>query len=166
MNPPAITTEPITEPTRSSRWVEAAGAFLTALLVNGLLLGLLLFITVGEIRVAPPAIAVTSISKPDGPFIEPPKVERPRPSMRSGGAPLSPALTITATATSELSMSIPDLPSIDDGVSGLAGLGNGFGSGLGSGFGAGDGTGSMEVGGMTVKAMKLGVILDVSGSMT
>jgi len=53
----------------------------------------------------------------------------------------------------------------DDGVFGPEGVGSGFGSGIGTGFGTGDGIGSMKVGGMEVRAMRLGVILDVSGSM-
>lgn len=165
MNADATADETIPGLTRENRWAAGIGSFLTALLINGFIVGLLLFITIGEPRLTPPAIHVTSIPEPEKPFVEAPKVERTSPSIQAGGAPLSPALTITAAATSALSMTIPDLPSTDDGVSALAGIGNGFGSGMGSGFGDGEGTTSMQVGGMKVQAKALGVILDVSGSM-
>ena len=163
----ATVNEIIPQPLRETRWAAGIGSFLTALLVNGFIVGLLLFITVGEPRLTPPAIHVTTVPEPEKPFVEPPKVQRTSPSIQAGGAPLAPALTITAAATSAISMTIPDLPSTDDGVSALAGIGNGFGSGIGSGFGVGEGEGatSMKVGGMKVQAKSLGVILDVSGSM-
>jgi hypothetical protein len=167
MNADATADQIIPGLTRENRWAAGIGSFLTALLINGFIVGLLLFITVGEPRLTPPAIHVTSIPEPEKPFVEPPKIQRTSSSIEAGGAPLAPALTITASATSAISMTIPDLPSTEDGVSALAGIGNGFGSGIGSGFGAGEGEGatSMKVGGMKVQAKALGVILDVSGSM-
>jgi hypothetical protein len=167
MNADATADETIRGLTSENRWAAGIGSFLTALLINGFIVGLLLFITVGEPRLTPPGILVTSIPEPEKPFVEPPKIQRTSPSIQAGGAPLAPALTITASATSAISMTIPDLPSTDDGVSALAGIGNGFGSGIGSGFGACEGGGatSMKVGGMKVQAKALGVILDVSGSM-
>jgi hypothetical protein len=167
MNADATADETIPGLTRENRWAAGIGSFLTALLINGFIVGLLLFIIVGEPRLTPPGILVTSIPEPEKPFVEPPKIQRTSPSIQAGGAPLAPALTITASATSAISMTIPDLPSTDDGVSALAGIGNGFGSGMGSGFGDGEAEGatSMKVGGMKVQAKVLGVILDVSGSM-
>jgi hypothetical protein len=167
MNVTLNTIDSTPEPALEGRWGAVVGSFLTALVVNGVIVVLLLFTTTGETRLTPPAVFVLSVPEPERPIIDPPKVERPRLAVELGGAPISHVLTISVSAPSELSMTLPDLPSIDNGVTGLGGGGSGFGSGIGSGtgFGSGDGTGSMKVGDMTVKAMRLGVILDVSGSM-
>ena len=133
-------------------------------MVNGLILGFLIFVTVGEIAPNPPTIQVTSIPEPEEPPIAGTTLERPQPSVQAGGSTLlSAPLAITTAATSELSMTVPDLPSIDDGVLSLEGLGLGFG--LDTGFGTTEGSGSMQVGRIKVTAMRLGVILDVSASM-
>jgi hypothetical protein len=162
MNVTLDTIDSTLEPARERWWGAVLGSFLTALVVNGVIVVLLLFTTTGETRLTPPAVFVLSVPEPERPIIDPPKVERPRLAVELGGAPISHVLTISISAPSELSM---NLPSIDNGVTGLGGIGSGFGSGIGSGFGSGDGAGSMKVGDMTVKAMRLGVVLDVSGSM-
>jgi len=143
-----------------------AVSLFTSLVLNLLILGALFFVTVRVGRIAPPAIHATAIVDPPEKTIEPEKLERPTVSARAGGSPPPSVVPVVAAAASELTLSVPDLPSADNGVAGLAGIGSGFGSGFGPGGpGAGGSMGSMKVGKITVKAMKLGVILDVSGSM-
>lgn len=141
-------------------------AFLSSILLNLLIVGLLILVTVDEHRRTPPAIAITVPGPgPKDPPIEPPKVDLPVIGPVSGSA--SAAINITvATSASPLSMNVPEVTSFDDGLAGLDGIGPGFGAGLGiAGSGSGREGGSMKIGRMEVRSMRLGVILDVSGSM-
>jgi hypothetical protein len=164
MDAPISATDPIPEPARARRWPAAIASVLTALVVNVLILASFVFVTVSESRRTPPAIFATAIPvDPEAP-VDPPKPDHPQPSAPNGGAPASFDLTIASSSMSALSLTVSDVPSFDNGVSGLEGIGRSFGSGFGSG-GAGTGGASMKVGKITVKAKTLGLILDVSGSM-
>ncbi len=144
-----------------------AVSFVASLALNVLILFTLFFVTVGTSRLAPPLLHATAIAEPPDGSIEPMKLNRPTATPRVGGAPPSMNLPVVAAATSEIAMSLPDLPSLDNGVAGLEGFGVGSGFGDGSGgLGPGGGAGQMKVGKITVKSMRLGVVLDVSGSMT
>jgi hypothetical protein len=168
MDAPLTATDPIPlpfpEPARARRWPAAITSVLTALIVNVLILASFLFVTVHERRGTPPTIFATTIPTDPEPPVDPPKPDHPQPAAPSGGAPASFDLTIASSSMSALSLTLSDLPSFDNGVSGLEGIGNSFGSGFGSG-GTGTGGASMKIGKITVKAKTLGLILDVSGSM-
>ncbi len=140
-------------------------SFLASVLLNLLFVGTMLLVTMNESPPPPPAIIVTSaLETPERP-LETPKLDRPVAAPRTGGAPPLSVLPVVASAASDMTMSIPDLPSFDAGLAGLAGIGPGFGPGIGMGGGASGDGGSMKVGTMVVKSQRLGVILDVSGSM-
>ena len=168
MDAPITATDPIPlpfpEPARARRWPAAITSVLTALVVNVLILASFLFVTVHERRGTPPTIFATTIPTDPEPPVDPPKPDHPQPSAQSGGAPASFDITIASSATSALSLAVSDVPSFENGVSGLEGIGSSFGSGFGNG-GTGTVGASMKVGKITVKAKTLGLILDVSGSM-
>lgn len=155
---------PFPEPARARRWQAAITSVLTALVVNVLILASFLFVTVHERRGTPPTIFATTIPTDPEPPVEPPKPDHSLPSAPNGGTPASFDLTIASSAMSALSLSVSDVPSFDNGVSGLEGIGSSFGTGFGNG-GTGTVGASMKVGKITVKAKTLGLILDVSGSM-
>lgn len=161
---PATDPLPIPEPARARRWPAAITSVLTALVVNVLILASFVFVTVHESRRTPPAIFATTIPTDPEPPVDPPKPDHPQPSAPSGGAPASFNITIASSSMSALSLTLSDLPSFDNGVTGLEGIGSSFGSGFGNG-GTGTVGASMKVGKITVKAKTLGLILDVSGSM-
>lgn len=166
MESPILATDPLptTEPAKERRWPAMISSLLTALVVNVLILASFVFVTVHESRRTPPSIFATSVPPEPTPPIEPPKVDRPRPAPSSAGAAAAPDITIAASVMSALSLTVSDLPSFDNGVTGLEGIGNSFGSGFGAG-GTDTGGASMKVGKITVKAKTLGLVLDVSGSM-
>ena len=164
MDEPLTAPVPPPEPARERRWPAAVASFLTAILLNALILASLLLVRVNETRKTPPGIVAAVVPADPAPPVDPPEPDRPQPSVQSGGAPAALDLAIVTSTTSALSLTLPDLPSFDDGISGLAGIGSSFGSGFGSGT-AGTGGASMKVGKITVKAKQLGLILDVSGSM-
>lgn len=155
---------PFPEPARVRRWPSAISSLLTALVVNVLILASFMLVTVHESRRTPPAISATVRPTDPDPPADPPEVDRPRPAPSSSGAQAAPDITIASSATSSLSLNVSDLPSFDNGIAGLEGIGSSFGSGFGAG-GAETGGASMKVGKITVKAKTLGLILDVSGSM-
>lgn len=171
-NEPAMSAEVIVDPMPTipaPRQVRRGGAmifsFVSSILLNLLVVGILLLIAVDEQRRTPPAILVKSAGIIDDPVVEPPKVDLPVIGPVSGSA--SAAINITvATSASPLSMNVPEVTSFDNGLAGLDGIGPGFGAGLGTaGPGSGREGGSMKIGRMEVRSMRLGVILDVSGSM-
>lgn len=166
MDAPIIIADPlpIPEPARACRWPAAISSLLTALAVNVLILASFMLVIVHESRRTPPAISATIGPKDPDPPIDPPKIDHPRPAPSSTGAPAAPDITIASSAMSALSLAVSDVPSFDNGVSGLEGIGSSFGSGFGNG-GSGTVGASMKVGKITVKAKTLGLILDVSGSM-
>lgn len=149
---------------RAGRRREMVASILTALALNLLLCVALLLAVVEEGRRTPPTIQATSRPEPPDDPIEPPKPDRASPAASSGGAPPAMSLPALAAATSEIAMSLPDLRSFDDGLAGLEGFGVGSGFGSGGG-GAGTSMGPMMVGKIAVKSQRLGVVLDVSGSM-
>lgn len=166
MNPPPSSSEPSPEPVRAGRAGPLAASFLASLALNVLGFAALLFVTVGETARRPPAIVVASGPPPPEDPAPPPRLDRPRIAPNPGGSPSAPAIAIAVAATAGTAVTLPDLPSFDDGVAGLPGIGTSFGSGGGwGGGGPGGSMGSMKVGRISVKAMRLGVILDVSGSM-
>ncbi len=154
-------------------------AFLVSLMLNLLFLTGMIFVTVSERHPSPPAIAVTSvITEGHSPAVESPGLRRTAAAPIRGGGPSLQAMPIAAAAAGgEFTMTVPDLPSFDTGVAGLSGIDPAFGAGfdagpgpgLGNGPGGMGGTGgdgaSMKVGKLTVKARRLGVVLDISGSM-
>lgn len=161
---PATDPLPFPEPARVRRWPAAITSVLTALVVNVLILASFLFVIVHERRGTPPTIFATTIPVIPTPPVDPPKPDHPQPSAPSGGAPASFNITIASSSMSALSLTVSDVPSFDNGVSGLEGIGSSFGTGFGNG-GTGTVEASMKVGKITVKAKTLGLILDVSGSM-
>jgi hypothetical protein len=161
---PATDPLPFPEPARARRWPAAITSVLTALVVNVLILASFLFVIVHERRGTPPTIFATTIPVSPTPPVDPPKPDYPQPSAPSGGAPASFNITIASSSMSALSLTLSDVPSFDNGVTGLEGIGSSFGSGFGNG-GTGTVGASMKVGKITVKAKTLGLILDVSGSM-
>lgn len=172
-NEPAMPTEimvdampAIPAPRKARRGGAMVFSFLSSILLNLVAAGVLLMIAVDEQRRTPPAILVNSVPvPPEEPPIEPPKVDLPVIGPVSGSA--SAAINImVATSASPLSLNVPEVTSFDDGLAGLDGIGPGFGAGLGiAGSGSGREGGSMKIGRMEVRSMRLGVILDVSGSM-
>lgn len=167
MNPTPPPSEAVPAPGPARRQGPLAISFLTSLALNVLFFAALLFVTIGEIPGTPPAIVVTAGHPAPSEPPPPPRMERPRIDPNPGGSPSAPSMAVVSATTSPFSISLPDLPSLDNGIAGLSGIGNSFGSGTGFG-GNGSGGGSMtsmKVGKIAVKAMRLGVILDVSGSM-
>lgn len=166
MESPILATDPLptTEPAKERRWPAMISSLLTALVVNVLILASFVFVTVHESRRTPPSIFATAVPPEPTPPIEPPKVDHPRPAPSSAGAAAAPDITIATSVMSALSLTVSDLPSFDNGVTGLEGIGSSFGSGFGAG-GTDTGGASMKVGKITVKAKTLGLVLDVSGSM-
>ncbi len=138
-------------------------AFLASVILNLMIVAALVLVEMDQPRISPPAI-VTRVQPVDTAIPEPPEVERPVIGPSSGTA--SSAIDITiATSTSSLNIAIPEVATFDNGLAGLDGIGPGFGSGFGTGLGSGGQAGSMRIGRIEVRSMRLGVILDVSGSM-
>jgi len=156
-------------------------AVLASVLLNLLLAVAFFLTTISAPRQAPPTIVASSVSIPiPEPTIEsPPAGHRSSEMPQAGGAATVPVFTVATHSAASISRHVPDFPSVDggfvgsDGIGGSPGFGTGpgFGSSFGSGFGLGDvGTGSgsgtsMKVGKLSVKAQRLGVVLDISGSM-
>lgn len=125
-----------------------------------------LMVTISEPRPAPPTIAVAS---PASSAEREAPAAAPKPVAATAAAASSMAPTVvspvtTAVAVSSFRMSLPELPSAELGSAGLDRLGPSFGSGL-DGATMGGGGIQRKVGRITVKAQRLGVVLDVSGSM-
>lgn len=140
-------------------------AFLSSLVLNLLIVGALLLVAVDEPRRTPPAIVANSLPAPDPTPVEPPEPLQPVVGPVSGSAAAAMDLAI-ATSTSTLNIAVPEVTRFDNGLAGLEGIGPGFGAGIGeTGAGSGREGGSMKIGRMEVRSMRLGVILDVSGSM-
>ena len=132
--------------------------------VNGLLLALLMLIVlVGPPR-QPPVIYATQAAPENEDEVANETLERVRRQHQSASSSTAALTPVVAPAVSPVAFA-PTFEVTDSGeLPGAAiGLGDAFGyGGSGSGMGGGE---SGSIGGMRVKARRLGVILDTSGSM-
>ncbi len=141
-------------------------SFLASVALNLLIFGLLVLVTVRENRPLPPTIVASAPPPRNEPPVEAPTMTRPVVAPPAGAMTTKVVTPVLAAAPSAFNMAVPDIPFADDGLIGLAGMGSGFGAGFAD-SGPGDGAegGSMKVGKISVKSKRLGVVLDVSGSM-
>lgn len=135
--------------------------------LNALALASLVFVTVRESQPPPPTLLASTVPQPPDPLpVDPPTMHRPTIAPAAGGAASLAPSPVFSTSASPFSLTVPNLPSVDNGQAGIEGLGRGFGIGPGVGAGqSGTAVGSMKIGKVAVKSNRLGVILDVSGSM-
>ena len=122
-------------------------------------------INIGLKQKEPPSI-VAAVPQIEKPAKNPRRnIERSRPQKQSSSSSASSMDPMLAPALSPIAFT-PKFDVAEDGslLGSMAGFDNG--SGLGSlGNGTGGGNGNGMVGGMRIKSRRLGVILDVSGSM-
>jgi hypothetical protein len=147
-----------------------SAALAISLVINAAIAAILYFFVISTIRPMTPQItaAVVSDREPDR-TIQDEKLEKLKIAPMSGGAAMAAEIVMLSAATSQIGLQVPEVASYDSGMIDGVGFGAGFGSGNGSGngFGAGIGDmgGSANIGKLSVKARRLGVVLDTSGSM-
>lgn len=159
------------EQSRVLRRRSIASALLLSVIINLMAVGILLFATVSSPPPTPPMIVASAVPVPDGvPDLAPPEVPMDSSSPAVAGIEsISVNLAMAASALSSLSLAPASVSMASDFTVGLQGLGPSFGSssGFDNGMGRGGaGMGSMgKIGRLSVRAKKLGVVLDVSPSM-
>ncbi|NNE90324.1 MAG: hypothetical protein HKN23_01630 [Verrucomicrobiales bacterium] len=144
----------------------------TALGICGGMLLILTLVTVfvpqqDEVEILAKVVPKSADEKPRMKKIEPQKLAK---QATSSSSPSSAARIIQANAVAVISMPKVNVQTASPLGLGEGNFGDGFGNGRGNGMGSA-GVGSMKgvgkkIQGMTVKAEKLGVVLDVSGSMS
>ncbi len=142
---------------------QKVSALTFALVVHLGLVVLLGFISISMPRPNPPQIvAVNTVQEQEADLASKriDKIRRPQ-----GPAPSVPAAVVVGSRSSA-PVFVPDFDLADDGAlpAAMVGFSTGFGS-RSAGSGAGGGGGGGSIGGMKIKSRRLGVILDVSGSM-
>ena len=140
-----------------------ASALAFAVMAHLILIVILGAIVMAESRPNPPQIVAVNVE--ENQLLEVPRkrVEQIKRSMLAAASARS---TMVITSSAVAPMTLPNFDYSD--VSYLPSSMIGFGAGTGfsgEGIGAGTGTRSGMIGGMKIKARRLGVVLDVSGSM-
>lgn len=144
------------------------GAFLASVLINGLIILVLLLIVLPSTRPNSPSIEVAfqkEEKEPDD--LDQLTIDKLKRRVDPGQSSAGMARPVVAPA-SLVSINVPEfttstsgsIPGLDIGIAPGIGKGNGL-----SGTGTGGGVRTGSIGGMKVKAARLGVVLDVSGSM-
>lgn len=142
-----------------------APALTTSLIVNGLIVILLAFIVLAEPASPPPSFSVLPPNPDKDEDISTKVVDYKRKQhSTSSAASFTP---IVAPSVSPVVFAPPqfDTASVADFSGAMVGLDTGLGYGA-SGAGTGGATESGTIGGMRVRSQRLGVVLDVSGSMS
>lgn len=143
---------------KSNRKASALGI---ACLVHLILAIILTFIVVSAPRPNPPMIVAVNAAEDQVLDVPKKRVEQvKRPKLSSASAPTT--MVLTSSAVSPVTIANFDVSDVSYLPTSMIGFGNGVGK-SGAGTGAGDRTGS--IGGMKIKSRRLGVVLDVSGSM-
>lgn len=144
-------------------------ALLVSLLINGAIFVVLILIALPAMRPNSPVIEVNFQPPPEEPDrIENQHIQKFARRVDTSGSSAGMVRPVVSAAVSPISMTVPDFvtagsgnfPGADLGFAPGTGTGNGFGSGMG-----GNGVRTASIGGIQVKAARLGVVLDVSGSM-
>jgi hypothetical protein len=147
-----------------------SAALFVSLAINAAIAAVLYFIVISNFRPVPPQITATVAPErePDRTIPEE-ELEKLKVAPMSGGAAMAADIVMLSAATSQIALQVPEVASLDNGMIDGFGFGSGFGSGNGSGNGFGPGIGEMsgsaKIGKLAVKALRLGVVLDTSGSM-
>ncbi len=140
-------------------------ALTVALLIHILLIFLLTAIAMQVPAQQPPQIVVVSMSEDKVQGVQAKRIEKKSKS-KAAAALVSTTLAISSSALSPVAMPEFELSGTDylPGASLALGTDLGFGDGVGGGGSGDEGRGG-NIGGMKIKARRLGVVLDVSGSM-
>lgn len=147
-----------------------SAALIVSLAINGAIITIFFFIVLSGIRPTPPQLEATVAPEREPDRIIPrQELEKLKVAPMTGGAAMAADIVMLSAATSQISLKVPEVASLDNGMIDGFGFGSGFGSGNGAGNGFGPGIGEMggsaKIGKIAVKAQRLGVVLDTSGSM-
>lgn len=153
----------------SSRRRSFVTALFAALLINLVVMIVLIFMTVSTSPPPPPVIIASygTIENEESSVPSPPDIN-PMAAPAASAAPGQAVSVVSAITMGPIAISPMTTTEEKDLSVGFHGINPGFGTSMGLGGGS-DGFGSMQarsIGKMQVKAKRLGVVLDVSGSMT